>query len=117
MDRYEYRVVSVADGQYTSMLNQYGAEGWELVTVAHDVRTTPEVHEGGGGSSLSGIPMPSLGKFSKAASKLGELDKPKPDPAAPVPGTVSTTLLWVLRRPLPEEWNEADWQVEVDEES
>ena len=113
MERYEYRVVSVADGQYTSMLNQYGAEGWELVTVAHDVRTTPEVHEGG--SSMSSIPMPSFGKFSKAASKLGELDKPKPDPAAPRPGTVSTTLLWVLRRPLAEEWNDAEWQ--VDEES
>ena len=118
MERYEYRVVSVPDGQYTSMLNQYGAEGWELVTVAHDVRTTPEVQEGGssvGGIPVSGIPMPSFGKFSKAASKLNELDKPKPDPAAPQPGTVTTTLLWVLRRPLEEEWNEADWQ--VDEES
>ena len=113
MERYEYRVVSVPNGQYTSMLNQYGAEGWELVTVAHDVRTTPEVHEAG--SSMSGIPMPSFGKFSKAASKLGDLDKPKPDPAAPLPGTVSTTLLWVLRRPLAEELNEAEWQ--VDDES
>ena len=104
MERYEYRVVSVPDGQYTSMLNEYGAEGWELVTVAHDVRTTPEPREAGGG-----LPMPpAFGKFSRAASKLGELESR--EQSAPEPGTLTTTLLWVLRRPLEEEWQDTvEW--------
>lgn len=104
MERYEYRVVSVPDGQYTSMLNEYGAEGWELVTVAHDVRTTPEPREGG-----TGLPMPpAFGKFSRAASKIGELEGR--EQSAPEPGTLTTVLLWVLRRPLEEEWQDSvEW--------
>ena len=110
MERWEYRVVSVSDGRYTSMLNEYGAEGWELVTVAHDVRTTPEAPAGGGG-----LPMPSsFGKFSRAASKIGDLEKRETD--APQPGTLTTKLLWVLRRPVEEEWHEADW-TQADDES
>ena len=93
MQRFEYRVVSVADGQYTSMLNEYGADGWQLVTVAHDVRTVPTVQREGG------LPVPpGLGKLGQAASKLGELEGR--DASAPEPGSVVTTLLWVLRRPL-----------------
>jgi hypothetical protein len=94
VQRWEYRVVSVADGHYTSMLNEYGEDGWELVTVAHDVRRVPEQSEGGG------LPLPPgrLGKLGQAASKLGELEGRDDD--VPAPGSISTTLLWVLRRPL-----------------
>ena len=33
MQQWEFRVVSFPQGQYTAMLNQYGADGWELVQV------------------------------------------------------------------------------------
>ena len=102
MQRWEYRVVSVPDGQYTATLNEYGLEGWELVTVAHDVRATPERAESGGG-----LPVPgTLGKLGKAASRLGELEARAAN--APEPGALTTTLLWVLRRPLEEEWYEGE---------
>ena len=95
MQRWEYRVVSVPDGRYTAVLNEYGADGWELVTVAHDVRAAPERRE-------SGLPVPpGLGKLGKAASKIGELEGRAA--GAPEPGTLTTTLLWVLRRPLDED--------------
>jgi hypothetical protein len=81
------------DGRYTSMLNEYGAEGWELVTVAHDVASVPQQQREGG------LPMPPrLGKLGQAASKRSELEGR--DASEPEPGSVSTTLLWVLRRPL-----------------
>lgn len=93
MQRWEYRVVSVPDGRYTSMLNEYGSDGWELVHVAHDIRSAPMHQEGGG------LPVPpGLGRIGQAASKLSELESR--DPAAPEPGSIGTTLLWVLRRPL-----------------
>lgn len=95
MQRWEYRVVSVPDGGYTAMLNEYGADGWELVTVAHDVRSVPVQQR------ESGLPMPPrLGKLGQAASKLSELEGRD---AAPEPGSVATMLLWVLRRPLDED--------------
>jgi Domain of unknown function (DUF4177) len=101
VQRWEYRVVSVPDGQYTATLNEYGADGWELVTVAHDVRATPERQEGGG------LPVPgNLGKLGKAASKLGDLEARAT--GTPEPGALTTTLLWVLRRPLEEEWAEIE---------
>lgn len=103
MQRFEFRIISVPPGRYTATLNEYGAEGWDLVTVAHDVRTVPAKKDSG-----SGLPMPpGLGKLGQAAdavSKFGESDSPD----EPEPGTVMTTLLWVLRRPLydePEDWN------------
>ena len=86
---YEYRVVSLADGAYTSSLNDYARDGWELVTVVPDVSVVPEKREGG-------LPMPGLpGKFGAAASKLKDLE----GSSEPVPGSITTTLLWVLRRP------------------
>jgi hypothetical protein len=98
LQRWEYRVVSVPDGLYTSTLNEYGSEGWELVTVAHDVRTAPEQRE-------KGLPVPpGLGKLGQAASKLSELEGR--DASAPEPGSVSTTLLWVLRRPLDDDYED-----------
>ena len=87
--------MSLPPGQYTATLNEYGAEGWDLVTVAHDVRTVSERREGG-----SGLPMPpglgKLGQAAEAMSRFGETESSD----LPEPGTVTTTLLWVLRRPL-----------------
>jgi hypothetical protein len=93
LQRWEYRVVTWPEGRYTAMLNEYGAEGWELVTVAHDIRTVPERREGGG------LPVPGLGKLGQAAqavSKLGESEGGE----EPAPGSTTTTFFWVLRRPL-----------------
>lgn len=87
--------MSFPEGQYTAMLNQYGADGWELAGVAPDIRTVPERRDGGGG-----IPMPpgfgKLGQAAQAVSKFGETESSD----APAPGSVTTTFLWVLRRPL-----------------
>ena len=90
MQLYEYRVVSLNDGAYTSSLNDYARDGWELVTVVPDTHVVPEKREGGG------LPLPALGgRLGAAASKLKDLDSAD----EPVPGTITTTLLWVLRRP------------------
>ena len=73
------------------MLNDYGRDGWELVTVAPDVHAAPERRE-------SGLPVPpGLGKLGEAASRIGELGD---GDRGPEPGSTTTTLLWVLRRPL-----------------
>jgi len=92
VERFEYRVVSFAEGTYTSMLNQYAGDGWELVEVVPEIRTVPARRD-------ERLPMPGLGKLGQAAqavSKLGETD----DRDAPEPGSITTTFLWVLRRPL-----------------
>jgi len=92
MERWEYRVVSLTDGQYTSSLNEYGREGWELVTVATVPREPPAAD---GGRRL---PVPrALGKLEGAAAALEKLEGSAPE--APVS---SVQLLWVLRRPLPD---------------
>ena len=95
MERWEYRVVSFAEGQYTAMLNRYGAEGWELLAVGPEIRTVPARRDGG-----STLPIPSsLGTVAQAAqamSKLGDTDGDD----GPEPGSITTTFLWVLRRPL-----------------
>ena len=96
MQRWEYKVVSLREGQYTQSLNEYGAEGWELVSVA------PVVHEAPARASAPGLPMP------RALSKLGETaaawnKREAGDAAEPEPGSTTTTLLWVLRRPLDED--------------
>ena len=89
MQRWEYRVVSLTDGTYTSSLNDYARDGWELVNVVPDVQVVPEKRDGG-------LPMPALGgKVGAAASKLKDLESSN----EPVPGSITTTFLWVLRRP------------------
>ncbi|HEY7397065.1 MAG TPA: DUF4177 domain-containing protein [Gaiellaceae bacterium] len=93
MERWEYRAVSFAEGQYTAMLNQYGAEGWELVGVVPDIRTVPERRDEGG------LPVPGFGKLGQAAQAVSKLGEPD-DAGAPQPGAITTTFLWVLRRPL-----------------
>jgi hypothetical protein len=91
---YEYRVVSLSDGAYTSSLNDYARDGWELVNVVPDISVVPEKRDGGG------LPMPALGgKLGAAASKLKDLDSS----SEPVPGTITTTILWILRRPFDED--------------
>lgn len=92
MQRWEYRVVSVPHGRYTALLNEYAAEGWELQTVAHEINVAPERQE-------RRLPTPpGLGTIGKVASKLGELESA--GASTPEPGTVTTRLLWVLRRPV-----------------
>ena len=92
MQGWEYRVVSWNDGAYTASLNDYAREGWELVTVVPDIETVPERREGGGG-----LPVPPLGgRLGAAASTLRNLEGTD----GPAPGSITTTLLWVLRRPV-----------------
>jgi hypothetical protein len=107
MDRWEYRVVSLTDGRYTETLNEYGREGWELVGVASDVHVVPGRRTGQGRA----LPLPrALGKLEEVASKLDSSDEG--DDAVPEEGTITTTLLWVLRRPLEElyEWDSAEYE-------
>ena len=90
MQRWEYRVVSLRDGTYTASLNEYGREGWELVTVTPQPTEAPAPEQGGG------LPMPrALGRLEDAASKLNKLGGSEPAAAA-----ATSPLLWVLRRPL-----------------
>jgi hypothetical protein len=96
MQRWEYRVVSLREGHYTEMLNEYGRDGWELVSVASDVHEVPAPQRGGT------IPVPrAFGRLEDAAAKLNKLGAAD-SPEAPAGGT-SITLLWVLRRPLSED--------------
>ena len=85
MQRWEYRVVSLREGTYTTSLNDYGQAGWELISVVPDVPSPPDT----GGR----VPVPgALGRLGDAAAKLNQLGES---------GAAETTpLLWVLRRPL-----------------
>ena len=44
MLRWEYKVVSLRDRQYTAALNEFGLDGWELVSVISEAveATSPE---------------------------------------------------------------------------
>lgn len=89
MQRWEYRVVSFRAGQYTSALNEYAREGWELFAV------TPDVPDAAPAKSGPSIPMPRVvGRIEDAASKLNKLGDAV-ESAEP-----TTALLWVLRRPI-----------------
>jgi hypothetical protein len=94
MRQWEYRVVSLRDGTYTTTLNEYGREGWELVSVVS------QTHESPAASPEGGMPMPrAFGRLENAAAKLNKLgasDSTDEQAAAP------SDLLWVLRRPLPD---------------
>ncbi len=99
MQRWEYRIVSLRVGHYTEALNEYGREGWELVSVAPDVRDPPTPE--GGASGGGGIPMPrAFGRLEDAAAKLNKLGAGE---SAEAPAAPSSSLLWVLRRPLGED--------------
>ena len=92
MQRWEYRVVSLQKGRYTEALNEYGSEGWELISVASDVRGVAPPEPSSGGSS--GIPMPrSFGRLEDAAAMVNKLGGGAAEAAAPEPElTTSTTL-------------------------
>jgi hypothetical protein len=95
VQRWEYRVVSLPDGTYTATLNEYGREGWELVSVTSHLPEVPAASEGGG------IPMPrALGRLEDAAAKLNKFGTAD---SADAGAGATSTLLWVLRRALPED--------------
>ena len=88
MPRWEYRVVSLRDGQYTSALNEYAREGWELMAVTPNPAPPAPTEQG------RSLPMPrTLGRIEEAASRLNQLGGDDQTAAAP-----TTSLLWVLRR-------------------
>jgi hypothetical protein len=94
MQRWEYRVVSLR-GRYTDALNEYGREGWELVNVVPKPRDESPPERG------SSVPMPrAFGRLEDAAATLNKLGGDAPDTEA----EASTTLLWVLRRPLDDDF-------------
>ena len=81
--------MSFREGQYTSALNEYARDGWELFAVTPDVRAAAPAK---GGPS---IPMPGVvGRIEGAASKLNKLSD-SVESREPTTG-----LVWVLRRPL-----------------
>jgi uncharacterized protein DUF4177 len=97
MQRWEYKVVSLREGHYTDALNEYGRDGWELVSVASEApRDVPAPERGGT------LPMPrAFGVLGDAAAKLNKLGAG--DSTEAQAGNPSTPLLWVLRRPLGED--------------
>jgi hypothetical protein len=85
---WEYRVVRWPAGQYTSFLNTYALEGWELVQVLRD----EEPSRAPGRST----PMPgTLGRIGAAADTLGKLGGSGDEARDAEP----SALLWILRRP------------------
>ena len=96
MQRWEYKVVSLRDRQYTAALNEFGRDGWELVSV------TSEAVEAASSERSGAIPLPRvLGRLEEAADKLTKLAAADPD--AEVPAGATSRLLWVFRRPLSDE--------------
>jgi hypothetical protein len=93
MQRWEYKVVSLRDRQYTAALNEFGLDGWELVSVIAEAVEATSPDRGGG------IPLPRvLGRLEGAADKLTKLGTADSDAEAPTGAT--SRLLWVFRRPL-----------------
>jgi hypothetical protein len=95
MQRWEYRVVSLRDRQYTAALNDYGRDGWELISVVSEAVTAASPER------ARGLPFPrALGRLEEAADKLNKLGTG--DPAEPATESAAR-LLWVFRRPLSED--------------
>jgi hypothetical protein len=96
MQRWEYKVVSLRGQRYTEALNEFGGDGWELVSVISEevAAASPE--------RSRGFPMPrALGRLEEAADKLTKLGAS--DPADEAPDGATSRLLWVFRRPLSED--------------
>jgi hypothetical protein len=99
MQRWEYKVVALREGHYTEALNEYGRDGWELVSVAPHVHGIPAPAPAPAPAPGGALPMPrAFGRLEDAAAKLTKLGAG--DAAAAPAATTSSTLLWVLRRPL-----------------
>jgi hypothetical protein len=95
VQRWEYRVVTLRDRKYTEALNEYGRDGWELVSVVSE--TVPPAPP----SRAKGLPLPrSLGRLEEAAGKLSKLGA---EDAAESPTEPTSRLLWVFRRALSED--------------
>ena len=93
MQRWEYKVVSLRDQQYTAALNEFGTEGWELVSVISEPLQAASPERSGG------VPLPrALGRIEKAADKLTKLGAS--DPTDDDHTGATSRLLWVFRRPL-----------------
>lgn len=93
MQRWEYRVVSLRDRQYTAALNEFGREGWELVSVVSESVAASSPERSGG------FPMPrAVGRLEEAAGKLTRLGASEPADEPPTGET--SRLLWIFRRPL-----------------
>jgi hypothetical protein len=91
MQRWEYKVVTLRDQQYTAALNEFGLDGWELVSVISEVveATSPE--------RSGAMPLPRVfGRLEEAADKLNKLGAADPD--AEVPAGATSRLLWIFRR-------------------
>jgi hypothetical protein len=96
MQRWEYKVVSLRDQQYTAALNEFGHEGWELVSVISEAvaAASPE--------RSRAFPLPRVvGRIEEAADKLTKLGAS--NPAEELPADATSRLLWVFRRPLSDE--------------
>jgi hypothetical protein len=92
MQRWEYKVVSLRDQQYTAALNEFGLDGWELVSVISEAVAAASPRRRGG------IPLPrAIGRIEEAADKLTKLGASEP---AEDPAEATSRLLWVFRRPL-----------------
>jgi hypothetical protein len=92
VQRWEYVVVSLRDRRYTAGLNEYGRDGWELVSVVTESvpAAAPE--------RAKGLPLPrALGRLEEAAGKLNRLGEGEVAESATDP---DSRLLWVFRRPL-----------------
>lgn len=93
MQRWEYKVVSLRDQQYTAALNEFGREGWELVSVISEAVAATSTERSGT------FPLPrAFGRLEGAADKLTKLGAS--DPADELPTGATSRLLWVFRRPL-----------------
>ena len=93
MQRWEYKVVSLRDQQYTAALNEFGRDGWELVNViSEDIAPASPKQSGV-------FPKPrALGRLEEAADKLTKLGTSEPSDERATAAT--SRLLWVFRRPL-----------------
>ena len=63
MQRWEYRVVSLRDQQYTAALNEFGREGWELVSSTVE-RTAVAPAQG---YQTAGVPIATTQIFKRSA--------------------------------------------------
>jgi hypothetical protein len=80
--------------QYTAALNEYGRDGWELVSVVSEALAVPTPEP------AKGLPLPrGLGRLEEAADKLTKLGAGDAEPTA----DPASRLLWVFRRPSSEE--------------